>query len=340
MFGFLLFVLTRKLLVFDGNDRSLSPKQHVALVCGKDTRATESCCYEDAPKNTIPSKGISRLVGEWSAAYDTEPKYMMYEIVDEIIKKKGDTANFQLPNNRTESKDRQWFLRHFVQAQMVAYESASNTGTESGAGVSRGWFYWTLKMEFGALAEWDFLRGYREGWIPTLPSPSESAESVYGTCREIAEKTKDIVSIVEEFPNPDTHPGLWSGPAIDDDFVLSHASDSSTKNVETKKEDSEDSKETANQAQGGSSRTPSKEAEKNTASTEEPKTTKIPTKVEDEPDKMSYKAPGKSGLRAWFPMFCIIFFAWAIWKVFLEEGNVVRNRRQYTSLDAPTQLSV
>jgi hypothetical protein len=333
-----IFVLALKSLVFDGNDRPLSPKQHIALVCGKDTRATQSCCYQDAPKNTIPSKGISRLIGEWSAAYDTDPKYRMHDIVDEIIEKKGDTANFKLPNNRTQSKDRQEFLRHFVQAQMVAYESASITN--NGVGLSRGWFFWTLKMEFGALAEWDFLRGYEEGWIPTLPSPSESAESVFGTCREIAEKTKDNESIVQEYPNPDTHPELWSGPVVDDDYVLSHA-DSATKNGETKKNTGDQSNGPAKETKDSTSKTTSKESEKKTASPKELDEAKeFAIKDKEELDKMSNKGPSKSGFLAWFPLFCVFFFAWGIWKVFLQEGNAVRNRRQYTSLDAPTQLSV
>ena len=42
--------------------------------------------------------------------------------------------------DRVISPDRQDFLENFVKAQMVTFEAAN-------VGVSRGWFYWTFKME-------------------------------------------------------------------------------------------------------------------------------------------------------------------------------------------------
>ena len=57
----------------------------------------------------------------------------------------GTAAEF----NRQISPDRKKFLKNFVEAQMVAYESSADH-----PGVSSGWFYWTLKMEGGAFAEW------------------------------------------------------------------------------------------------------------------------------------------------------------------------------------------
>lgn len=42
--------------------------------------------------------------------------------------------------NRTISKARGNFLKHFVEAQMVTFEAAN-------VGVSSGWFFWTLKTE-------------------------------------------------------------------------------------------------------------------------------------------------------------------------------------------------
>ncbi len=312
------------------------------MVCGKDTRATESCCYSDAPKNTLPSKGISRLIGEWSAAYDTEPAFLLRAILSEIRRTKGDTANFQLPINHTHSQDRQMFLRHFVQAQMVVYEAPN---AEEGVGLSRGWFFWTLKMEFAALGEWDFLRGYEEGWIPTLPSATESSESVFGTCREIAQKTQDDDGIVTEYPDPQTHPDFWSGPPADDDFVVSHAGSTTVKdNVNAAK-----FKATPTPT-NTKTKTPTTPAKSNKEAlkpqSHEPDNNKsisknVATKEDDKDVKeIPHKGPSKNGARTWFPMFCVFFFAWGIWKVFLNDGNFVRNRRQYTNLDAATQLSV
>ena len=80
-------------------------------------------------------------------------------------------------------------------SQMVTYEAAEE-------GVSSGWFYWTLKMEGGAFAEWDFLRGLREGWIPTLPAENTASVDRYGTCYEIIFKTNDSTDIIHEFPDP------------------------------------------------------------------------------------------------------------------------------------------
>lgn len=250
--------------------------------------------------------------------------------MSEIYRTKGDMANFQLPNNRTESKDRQIFLKHFVQAQMVVYEAAD---ADQRVSLSRGWFFWTLKMEFGALGEWDFLRGYEEGWIPSLPTATESAESLFGTCKEIAAKTLDDDSIVSAYPDPKTHPDLWSGPPADDDFVVSHANsikatdngkDAKSKPKPTTTTKGEDSKSESQETKG-------QKRDSNDVSSKED------TKIDEE---TKYTDPSKSGARAWFPMFCVFFFAWGIWKVFLNDGNILRNRRQYTNLDAPTQLSV
>ena len=218
----------------------MSPKQHIALVCQQNTRDTNSCCYEDYPENKKPVNGISRIVGEvsvlsgggttdlfnltlkqltdflfatkWSASYDTLPVEKLNYVMQEIREEK------EAPElNRKISKERRAFLRNFVEAQMVAFESKD-------VGASSGWFYWTMKTEGGAFAEWDFLRGVKEGWIPTIPDTSESSESVFGTCREIAQKTKDDVSIINEFPDPKhLDDSIWIGRELDDDYVVSHA---------------------------------------------------------------------------------------------------------------------
>jgi hypothetical protein len=287
----------------------LSPKQHIALVCARDTNMTRSCCYEDYPENTQPSKGISRLVGEWSAAYDTLPASKLKDVMKGIAKT-GEAPEF----NRTLSKKRQDFLKQFVEAQMVAYESVS-------VGVSSGWFYWTLKMEGGAFAEWDFLRGVQEGWIPSLPGISESSESVYGTCLEIAEKTEDDDSLVHEFPDHDTQ-GLWFGPEIDDDYVLSHAGSlrddgelvvTDDDIVETKDKTKDESKKDDEKKSGADDDTPS--------------------------DQKKPDTPTKSSQHSWFPIFFIAFACYAVWHVFFKEDNF-RPRGRYRDLDTPTQLSV
>jgi hypothetical protein len=30
-----------------------------------------ACCYEDEAKMEVPSRGIRRIIGEWSASFDT-----------------------------------------------------------------------------------------------------------------------------------------------------------------------------------------------------------------------------------------------------------------------------
>ena len=76
----------------------------------------------------------------------------------------------------------------------------------------------------GAFAEWDYLRGVREGWITTLPSsPHQPSQDLYGTCYDIIFRTKDSMEVIHEFPDPDTIPAnVWRGPPMDDDVVITH----------------------------------------------------------------------------------------------------------------------
>jgi len=197
--------------VFSEHERALSPKQHVAYTCAKLARETASCCYEDHPKNTKVSGGISRIVGEWSAGYDILPSEMTTKIMHGISDPKFQKA---LLVDRKLSNERKEFLKSHVKAQMVAYESVDT-------GSSRGWFFWNLKMEGGAFAEWDFMRGTREGWIPKLPSNDTDSASIFGSCEDIVAETSDSMNIVKEFPDP-KQSETWPGPNIDDDFVVSH----------------------------------------------------------------------------------------------------------------------
>ena len=71
--------------------------------------------------------------------------------------------------------------------------------------------------------EWDFLRGIKEGWIPRIPSKEVSSTDLYGTCYDIIFKTNDDMSIIHEFPDPNSIDlSNWQGFDTDDDVVLSH----------------------------------------------------------------------------------------------------------------------
>jgi len=197
--------------VFTQNERSLSPKQHIAYTCKKFARETESCCYEDYPNNNKPSAGVSRIVGEWSAGFDILPSELLEKSMEAIRHPK---IAVPLAMDRVLTEERKAFLKNHVQAQMVAYES-SNTG------VSSGWFFWTLKTEGGAFAEWDFTRGVKEGWIPKIPDKKTASSSIFGSCESLVGKTMASMSIVQEFPDPKKVKTILGDP-IDDDFVLSH----------------------------------------------------------------------------------------------------------------------
>jgi len=75
----------------------------------------------------------------------------------------------------------------------------------------------------GAFAEWDFLRGQDEGWIPKIPAPKTSSKDLYGSCYDIVVRTSDDESIIHEFPDPKSIDlSNWQGFSIDDDVVVSH----------------------------------------------------------------------------------------------------------------------
>ncbi len=195
--------------VFAEHPRALSPRQHIAYTCQNEHRDLIGCCYE--PHRQQISRGVSRIVGEWSVAVDSLPVAVLRVIMDSIAA--NGTAAFL---DRELSSDRQDFLKHFAQAQIVSYEAA-------GAGISAGWFYWTAKMEGGAFAEWDFLRAFHEGWLPKIAKdPFTPSEELYGSCYDIIFKTNDSMAVIHEFPDPSTiDPDGWE-PIIDDDVVVSH----------------------------------------------------------------------------------------------------------------------
>jgi glucan 1,3-beta-glucosidase len=153
------------------------------------------------------------LFGEWSVAYDILPSSQLNIVMDGIAKH-GMAPMF----DRTITPSQMNFMKRYAEAQMVVYESVEDDGTSS----SIGWFYWNIKMEGGAFAEWDFLRGIKEGWIPELPGPTQNSEQAYGTCYDIIFKTFNDADITSnELPDPNHLPrGDWAGDDIDDDVVL------------------------------------------------------------------------------------------------------------------------
>lgn len=176
---------------FDSHTRSMSPKEHINHVCHPEELQAEitSCCYQDAPStNSTPSRGVKRISAEWSAAYDAMPGELL-QFVMEGIAVNGTAPDFY----RILEPDRREFLRKFVESQMVAYEAADSD-------LGRGWFYWTIKMEGGAFAEWDFSRGLEEGWIPPIATPGVASQDVYGNCDRILESTNNSMAIVHAFP--------------------------------------------------------------------------------------------------------------------------------------------
>jgi len=181
------------------------------------------------------------------------------------------------------SDERKKFLEHHVQAQMVSYENVDT-------GVSSGWFFYTLKMEGGAFAEWDFSRGVKEGWIPKIPDNQTNSASLFGSCHEIAAKTDDNESIVEQFPGPKSKIKTRIGPAIDDDYVVSHAEGANTG--------------------GGTINVP----DTNTQTQTQTPTSK-PLQI---PITNTFKKEKSRNFR-WFRFFALIFFGCGIWHVFLKD---------------------
>ena len=177
--------------IFDPYSRAMSPQKHIDEVCHpEEGKRIDDCCFEDAPADIKPSQGVGRIVTEWSAAFDCMPGDLLNEVVMRGIQDNGVAPLL----DRQLSSERQDFLRKFMKAQIVSYERASIPG------LSVGWFFWTLKTEGGAYAEWDFLRGLKDGWVPTIAPPDVSSESIYGTCEEIQARTNETMDVVHAFP--------------------------------------------------------------------------------------------------------------------------------------------
>jgi glucan 1,3-beta-glucosidase len=180
--------------LFDERERKMSPREHIAQVCDPvPGQNLLDCCWQDGPSitNSTPSEGVGRIVTEWSAAYDAMPGELLKVVLQGIRQNNGVAALW----DRKLSAGRKSFLKKFAEAQIISYEQASIPG------FNHGWFYWTLKMEGGAFAEWDFLRGLEEGWFPTIQPPTVDSESVYGSCSDILKQTDEGWDIVRAYPN-------------------------------------------------------------------------------------------------------------------------------------------
>ena len=335
--------------------RDLSPKQHIAYVCGKNYREVTSCCYndEDDESNKNNNNGISHIASEWNAGYDINPISKMVEVMDSIKNNGGQVVDY----SRTLSKERQEFLSNFVKAQMVIYEttatsstttetssSSSSVSSSSPSSVSRGWFYSNIKMEGGAFAEWDFLRGIKEGWIPKLlpNNANVASEEIYGTCHRIAASTKDDMSIIQPYPLPDnsrsnnnnnngksssgtTSEHDWFDEVIDDDYVLSHAASQKSSSSSSSKGSATATTKAQSSSNTGGSSSSSSGTSTNDATV----------------DGSNGKSRG--GL---FPLTFIGFFCYGVYQVFFRQDAVmpIRNRFerfQYSEVSsAPNMLMV
>ena len=89
----------------------------------------------------------------------------------------------------------------------------------------------------GTFAEWDFLRGISEGWIPSIPAPHIASAELYGSCYDILFEAEDDVKEIsfvrknkktrQSSSNSKyeyTYDYHWQDIVITDDIVTSHGS--------------------------------------------------------------------------------------------------------------------
>ena len=193
--------------VFSEKLRSMSPKQHVAFVCGNHYNIQMmKCCWDDDGR----SQGLGRVIGEWTASYDMDVATMITVVFDET-RETGVAPRFDREISPGEMK----MLRNYIEAQMVVYEGKVT-------GETNGWFYWNFKVQGGVFAEWDLLRGVDEGWFPKVDA-SIPARERFGDCEDIILRTKDDLSVIHEYPNPKDLPSeLIEDRHFDDDIVSTH----------------------------------------------------------------------------------------------------------------------
>ena len=54
-------------------------------------------------------------------------------------------------------------------------------------------------MEGGSYAEWDVLRGIREGLIPAIPPTNVASIDLFGTCYDLIWRTDDNRTVRDEY---------------------------------------------------------------------------------------------------------------------------------------------
>jgi len=186
----------------------------------------------------------------------------------------------------------------------------------------------------GAFAEWDFLRGVREEWIPHLAARNVSSASVYGTCEDILRQTRDDDSIVHEYPDP-KHTTTWKGPSLDDDLVTSHGDS-------LKEEEGNDDDDTVYTLQ------PETKEENKESTTEEddnamdddddkvPSTNPTDDDGKEVPKKENTKKKGGHGF---VTLVFVVFFAYGIKRVFFSSEDH-RRGLGYSSVHGPSGEAV
>ena len=72
--------------VFTPEQRRLSPEEHIEQVCtpGFGNRLWDCCFYEESKDHYLPSRGMQRIVAEWSAAFDAMPVLAAAKSVDVV----------------------------------------------------------------------------------------------------------------------------------------------------------------------------------------------------------------------------------------------------------------
>ena len=198
-------------------------------------------------------------------------------------------------------------------------------------------------MEGGAFAEWDFIRGLREGWIPPIPPPTKASVDLYGTCEDILLKTKDDMSILTVIPDPSTLPKNlknWQGFSIDDDLVVSHGESLQTQfSSQSKGEQGNHSTLETDMTSSGSSTTNAQTTITTIGNIDTPSPASIVVSKPDLNTKQSFHLP------PWFPVLAIIFFATAIKMVFFRRtrypwDNHKPHRSEYEPVGSPLRTSI
>lgn len=181
----------------------------------------------------------------------------------------------------------------------------------------------------GAFAEWDFLRGIKEGWIPKIPAPNVSSVDLYGSCQDIIFRTDDDMSIVEEYPDPKMMDSINGEDVyIDDDLVISHG-DSLLKTR------SPDDDEVTDMVDSKESNKPSTNIYGNL-----PYAKKVSSNsAVDEKENESAKKTKKKGGFGLFTLGAIAFFALAIKHVFIDADDR-RRSLGYRSVDSESSLTM